>query len=75
MKNTILITLVGLILAGCESSTQFGNCVGISDKQNPKLEYKVSARNLIVGILFAEVIVPPIIVVTNETYCPVGKND
>jgi hypothetical protein len=73
MKNIILIVLFGLVLAGCESSTQFGSCVGLGDKQNPKLEYKVSVLNLVVGILFVEMIIPPVIVAANETYCPVGK--
>jgi hypothetical protein len=67
-----LIAILLLALAGCESRTDYGTCVGLGDKQNPKLEYKVSARNLVVGIIFFEMIVPPVIVAVNETYCPIG---
>jgi len=72
MKTAILLCLLAL-LVGCESSTKYGECVGLSDKKNPALEYKVSAQNLIVGIVFIELIAPPVIVLTDETFCPIGK--
>ena len=72
MKSLILVAMLAL-LAGCESRTEYGECVGLADKQSPKLEYKVSARNLVVGIVFIELIAPPVLVAVNETYCPVGK--
>lgn len=62
-----------LMLAGCESRTDYGKCVGLGEKQNPKLEYKLSGRNIAVGVIFIELIAPPIIVATDETFCPVGK--
>jgi hypothetical protein len=70
MKALIALTL--LLLAGCESRTDYGRCVGLGEKQNPQLHYKVSARNVIVGVIFVELIAPPVYVVVDETFCPVG---
>lgn len=61
-----------LLLAGCVNHTSFGPCVGLGDKQNPKLHYKVSTQNVIVGIVFVELIAPPVIVIVDETFCPIG---
>jgi hypothetical protein len=61
-----------VMMMGCSSSTQYGNCVGIGEEQDPNLVYKVSAQNLIVGIVFFELIAPPVLVAVNEFYCPVG---
>ena len=69
-----LITSLLLVLAltGCASRTEFGDCVGINDKQDPRLVYKLSIRNLIVGVVFFQMIAPPIYVVVDQLYCPVG---
>jgi len=74
MKRMFIITVCALtlLLSGCENSTQFGPCVGVGETQNPKLTYKISALNLVVGILFFELIAPPVVVVANEMYCPNG---
>jgi len=66
------IFLIAALLSGCVSRTDYGQCVGLGDKQNPKLRYRVSARNVIVGIVFVELIAPPVYVVLDETFCPVG---
>lgn len=72
MKKVLAICLIATLLVGCTSSTQFGPCVGFAEQQNPKLTYKVSGWNLAMGIIFFELIVPPIIVATDETLCPNG---
>ena len=72
MKAVFALLLVASLLAGCVSRTDYGPCVGLGEKQNPKLHYKVSSRNLIVGIVFIELIAPPIVVATDEMFCPVG---
>jgi hypothetical protein len=70
--SLVLVFLVFVFVGGCQSRTRYGDCVGLDEHQNPKLHYKVSARNLVLGIIFFELIAPPVIVVVNETYCPVG---
>jgi len=74
MKKYLLAVLVACsLVSGCRSETEYGKCVGLGDEQDPALHYKPSVRNLIVGIVFIELIAPPVIVGINEFYCPVGK--
>lgn len=62
-----------LLLAGCQSRTDLGPCVGVNDPKDPALVYRVSTRNVIVGVIFIEVIVPPIVVALDELYCPISR--
>jgi hypothetical protein len=71
MKKIVLLALVFLLTA-CTTHTEYGPCVGIADEKNPNLVYKVSAWNLIVGVFFFQLVAPPIVVVVDEFYCPVG---
>jgi len=71
MKFLVSLMLVAL-LAGCTSQTHFGPCVGIADEKNPNFVYKVSAWNLVLGLVFFSLIAPPVFVVVDEFYCPVG---
>jgi hypothetical protein len=73
MKKLFAMVLCIGMLAGCTSHTEYGQCVGLGEKQNPKLHYRVSGWNVAMGIIFVELIAPPIIVVTDETFCPVGN--
>lgn len=72
MRN-ILIILALLSLAGCNTSTQYGPCIGAFDEKDPKKIYKLDEWNLVMAIIFFEVIAPPVVVVANETFCPVGN--
>lgn len=63
-----------LLLTGCTSKTEFGSCIGIGKEgEDPALIYKVSTTNVVVGVVFAEMIFPTIIVALDELYCPVGR--
>lgn len=74
MKTLVLVSMLVLtMLTGCTSRTEYGECIGIADDKDPNLVYKVSAWNLILGVIFIEAIVPPVIVLANETSCPVGR--
>jgi len=61
-----------LAVAGCTSKTEFGDCIGAFDDKDPTLTYKMSANNLFWAVIGSSLIVPPILVVVNETFCPVG---
>lgn len=41
--------------------------------KDTKLTYKLSANNLVWAILGFSLVAPPVIVVVNETFCPVGR--
>lgn len=83
MKRLLLVPLA-LLLAACESSNtiptrkipagQEVSCVGLANDAGdrvPGVKYEVSTRNIVVGILFAEMIAPPAFVLLEELKCPV----
>jgi hypothetical protein len=72
MKKILVIATLMALLTGCTSSTQYGSCVGIADDKAPNLQYKLSIWNTFLAIVFSETIIVPIVVLVNETYCPVG---
>lgn len=73
MKKLIAILLSAAVLAGCTSVTSHGPCIGIGDEdKDPSKVYKVNIGNLIVGIIFIETIVVPIVVAVDQFQCPVA---
>lgn len=70
MRN--IFCLIVLLLAGCTSRTLYGPCIGIADHRDPRLLYKMSIRNVSLGIIFFELVIPPVDVLANKTFCPVG---
>jgi len=70
MKKLLIILLIGL--SGCTSHTSYGDCIGAFDDKNPSLVYKLNVWNLVVGVFFVGMVVPPIVVIADETLCPVG---
>lgn len=68
-----LISLLALLLAGCTSRMPLGECVGINGQKDPKLHYEYNATNIVVGLIFVESIVVPIVVVLDELECPTMK--
>lgn len=73
MKKFLATILIVLALASCEYSNEYGECVGINDKQNEAMTYDVSTRNVILGLMGSEMFfIPPAIVLLEATYCPTG---
>lgn len=72
MKKLIAILLL-CCLVGCTSSTEYGQCVGAFDEKDQKLVYKLDVWNVALGIIFFEIVAPPVIVLANETFCPRGR--
>ncbi len=69
MKYLIVLLLS---LSACTSKTQYGNCIGVTEDKNPKLEYKISTWNIIVGVTLFELVAPPLVVLFDEVQCPIG---
>ena len=75
MKKLVMLIIM-LLFISCTSSTQYGTCIGAFDDKDPNKVYKVSAWNIAMGVIFFEMVLPPIFVIIDETLCPVGiKND
>jgi hypothetical protein len=73
MKKLFATMLVVLALASCEYSNEYGECVGLDDEKSEALEYDVSTRNVILGLMGSELfLIPPAIVALDAFYCPVG---
>ncbi len=72
MKKLSLIFLA-VFVAACTSETQYGPCIGLFDEKDPELVYKAKAWNIGMGILFFGLVIPPVVVIVDETFCPVAK--
>jgi hypothetical protein len=78
LKNILLLGSL-LILAACESSRTLSDgksheCVGAfeDEAREPTIRYKASTQNILVAVVFSEMLVPPAVVILSETYCPVS---
>ena len=77
MKKVLLVSLIFLFsLTACESSREIAGrdvpCVGLGDPLNPDYEYRVSVRNAVLGVIFSEMIIPLVVWLAADFYCPVG---
>jgi hypothetical protein len=74
--RTLLILAVMVLLTGCRTEAEVNGkmypCVGTNSTRNPNLVYKMSTRNVVVGIIFIETIVVPVVTVLEYLECPVG---
>lgn len=71
--RTLLLACTILCTTACTSETAHGPCIGAFDEKDPHKLYHTNAWNLAMGIIFVELIVPPIVVVVDETQCPYGE--
>lgn len=75
MKKFLTVLGLGaaLMMSACTSETAFGDCVGFDDDKDPALKYEISTRNVVLGIIFIETIIVPVVVALDEVECPIGK--
>lgn len=73
MKKLIILCLIGIFTTSCTEKTEFGKCVGLAEDKDPTKIYNLSAYNIFWGIIGFELIFPPIDVLVNKIYCPVGS--
>lgn len=79
-RRQFTLAICCFFLAGCVSASYVPGhgaqlCIGAFDMQDPRFVYKMSVWNVTLGILFAELIIPPVIVLANATFCPVRVVD
>lgn len=75
MKRAVVCALLAfsVLATGCQSSTEYGECVGVVGDKDPGLKYEVSVRNVVVGSLFFGTVISPAMVLATEFFCPVAK--
>jgi hypothetical protein len=61
------------LLAGCENSNIYGDCIGFGSDGDPTVVYETSFRNAIISIFFIETLFVPVVWVTTDAKCPVRK--
>lgn len=71
MKKLLLCLLL-VTMTGCESKTEYGQCVGVLDDKDPTKTYKASALNITLGVVFSETVIVPTVVLLTELQCPIG---
>ena len=77
----LFVLLPMVLLMACESERTIEGesdpvqCYGFNsmDTKDSTVVYKLSARNLVVGIFFSGLIVPPVVVALDEVWCPVKR--
>jgi len=73
MKAKLCAVIIGALLSGCTTETAYGPCVGVGEDRDPALTYKLSAWNVGVGMVFSALLLPPVLVLADATFCPVGR--
>jgi hypothetical protein len=69
----ILAIVLMLLVTSCTGHTRYGQCIGIDDVGDQNLIYRPSVWNILIGIIFVETIIVPLVVILTEAECPVAK--
>lgn len=75
MKKLMTILLLTLLATSCTKSTKHGECIGLANEDEIKVEklnYKYSKWNIFLAVIFSETLVAPVNVVGYNLRCPVG---
>lgn len=71
----LMLCLFTFAASGCRTSTDYGECIGVQDDKNPNLEYHVSVRNTVLGLLFIQAfMIPTAIWLFADFQCPTGPH-
>ena len=70
LKNLVLIG--SLFFTSCAYSSSYGPCIGLMDKPDPELNYKVSVGNAVWTVIGFELVIPPIVWAATCVKCPTG---
>jgi hypothetical protein len=68
-----IILITATFFAGCRTEVNKVPCIGLNGKKQAGVEYQYSTLNIVLGIIFVETIIVPVIVVLEGLECPVEK--
>jgi hypothetical protein len=66
-----IILITATLLTGCRSEVNKIPCVGLNGKKQAGVEYEYSTLNIVLGIIFVETVIVPVVVVLDRLECPV----
>lgn len=75
-KWVIAAAVLAIILisaTGCTERTQYGECWGFAEDQDPNLTYSIDVGNVVIGAVFAETFIVPAWTVMDMVKCPTGR--
>ena len=80
MWRILVIFVISFLCVSCTSNVRVSGfgvqpCIGAFDTRDPRFLYKMSAWNVFIGLLFFELLVPPVIIVANEIFCPISAKE
>ena len=74
MKKLLIVAVVAAsLMTSCKFETKYGDCVGLGSDKDPNLKYEMSTWNAIMGVVFFETVIVPVVWLTSATFCPEGK--
>lgn len=71
-RQRIGCLLLALFASACDSETPLGSCIGVNGVPRSDRRYEYSTKNVILGIVFIETVIVPVVVVLNKMKCPVA---
>lgn len=75
MRHALLA--IALMAQGCNSATKVDGvavpCIGAFDDGDPSYVYSTNGWNVAMAVVFFQLVIPPIVVIANETKCAVRK--
>lgn len=73
--KTVAAILLALFVTACTERTQLGECYGIlnDEEKRDDLVYRANSWNVILGVVFFETVIVPVVVFGWETKCPTSR--
>ena len=72
MRNAML-ALMFMLIAACQTKTEFGPCIGLLDQKSPALKHDWATWNIVGAAFFSETIIIPLVIAAKYLECPVSE--
>lgn len=65
------------MMQACTSSVPINGrevpCIGAFEEPDPRYVYKANVKNIVLAIIFVEMVIPTVVIILDETRCPVSE--